>query len=434
MDIQIVAGALVLIIVYVLIAFNIVHRTIAALFGAFLIGFLFYVFGIGTIGELVEYVNHETIVLLMSMMIIVGILGRTGFFQVVAYRTAKTAGGRPWKILVSLTLLTALLSAFMDNVTTILLVLPVTLELSRALKVKAAPFILAEIFASNIGGTATLVGDPPNIMIGTYADLGFMAFIVNLGPIVIVETLLLLLLVWLLYGRSMKKESALSEEDMYRMEKEYHITDRTLYKKSIGILIFTVILFIVGESLFHIPPAASAFTGAVFLLLLSGEDIKESLDHVEWTTLLFFMGLFIVIGGVEEMGVLDGIAEFLKDLSGGEMAITLIAILWISALTSAIIGSIPITALMLPVVASIAATHTNLAPEPLYWALSLGACLGGNGTSIASAANVVGVNIGERNGIFIDFKSFLKDGMLVTVMTVAVSTLYLMVRYVWLVE
>ncbi len=432
MDIRIVAGALVLLTVYILIAFNIVHRTVAALFGAFLVGLLFYAFGLGTIKHLVEYVNHETLVLLMSMMLIVGILGRTGFFQVVAYRTAKAARGSPWMILVSLTLLTAFLSAFLDNVTTILLVLPVTLELSRALKVKPAPFILSEIFASNIGGTATLVGDPPNIMIGTYANLGFMAFMINLGPIVVLETFILLSVVWLLYGRNMKKESVLSREDMYKMENEYRITDRILYYKSIGILTFTVILFIVAEVFFHIPPAASAFTGAVFLLLLSGEDIKESLDHVEWPTLLFFTGLFIVIGGVEKMGVLNGIAESLKDLSGGDMAITLLAILWMSAFTSAIIGSIPITALMLPVVASIAATHTNLAPEPLYWALALGACLGGNGTSIASAANIVGIHIAERNGIFIDFKSFLKDGMLVTVITVGISTIYLMMRYVWL--
>ncbi len=428
MDFRIILGLSILILVYALIAFNLIHRTIAALFGALLVGVSMYVFRLGTVKEMVGFISFDTLVLLMSMMIIVGILGKTGFFQVVAYRTAKMAGGNPWKILVGLTLLTALLSAFLDNVTTILLVLPVTLELSSALKANPVPYILSEIFASNIGGTATLVGDPPNMMIGTESGIGFTAFIINLAPIVIIDLFILILIMALLYGKEIKKSVSLDDSTIKRMEKEYRIVDRALYYKSIGILIFTVALFIIGDLFLDIPPMASAFTGATLLLLVSGEDIKGALDHVEWPTLLFFAGLFVVVGGAERMGVIDSIADSVIYISGHSMFMAIISVIWISAFASSIIDNIPFTATMIPVVFTLS-SGMGVDAQPLLWALSLGACMGGNGTLIGASANVVGVGMAERNGILIDFKTFLKNGIVVTLVTVGVATLYLVMKY-----
>ncbi len=424
-----IAGLLILIVVYVLIAFNLIHRTVAALLGALLVGVAAYVFGFAGVEEIIHFVDFETIGLLMSMMIIVGILGRTGFFQVVAYRTARVAGGNPMRVLLTLTLLTALLSAFLDNVTTILLVLPVTLELARAFKLDPRPYILSEIFASNIGGTATLVGDPPNIMIGTHADLGFMAFIVNLGPIVLIDLVLLMGVMVLLYGRVLKGATLPSEADIERIERKYTITDRTLYRKCIFILCFTISFFIVGE-FFGIPPVAAAFAGATLLLIISREDIWAALEHVEWPTLLFFAGLFIVVGGIERMGVLGMIAQGIISVSEGSVVIAIVTIVWVSAFVSSIIDNIPFTATMIPVVFAIS-EHLQVSSEPLFWALALGACMGGNATLIGASANVVGVDIAERHGILIDFKTFLKNGVVVTLITVAVATVYLIARYVW---
>lgn len=430
MELELIAGLSVLILVYALIAFNLIHRTVAALFGALLVGIFAYAFKLAGAPQIISFIDFETIGLLMSMMIIVGILGRTGFFQVVAYKTAKFSSGSPWRILITLTLLTALLSAFLDNVTTILLVLPVTLELAGAFGVDARPYILSEIFASNIGGTATLVGDPPNIMIGSQAGLGFTAFILNIAPVALLDIEILMLVMMLLYGKKLKKVPLYSEEKMKDMEEKYRIQDRSLYYKSIFILILTISLFIIGE-FFGIPPAAAAFTGATLLLILSGENIHAALEHVEWPTLLFFAGLFIVVGGVEKLGVLNMMANGILSISQNSFILALIAIVWVSALTSAIIDNIPFTATMIPVVFALA-QQLNVPSEPLFWALSLGACMGGNATLIGASANVVGVGLAERHGILIDFKTFLKDGFVVTVITVGVATVYLLARYVWL--
>lgn len=430
MELELIAGLSVLILVYALIAFNLINRTVAALFGALLIGIFAYIFNLAGTSQIISFIDFETIGLLMSMMIIVGILGRTGFFQLVAYKTAKFSSGSPWKILITLTLLTAILSAFLDNVTTILLVLPVTLELAKAFEVDARPYIFSEIFASNIGGTATLVGDPPNIMIGSQAHLGFTAFILNIAPVALLDIGVLILIMVLLYGKKLKKVPPHSEEKLKDMEEKYRIKDRSLYYKSIVILILTISLFIVGE-FFGIPPAAAAFTGATLLLILSGENIHAALEHVEWPTLLFFAGLFIVVGGVEKLGVLDMMADGIRSISQNSFILAIVAIVWVSALTSAIIDNIPFTATMIPVVFALA-QQLNVPSEPLFWALSLGACMGGNATLIGASANVVGVGLAERHGILIDFKTFLKDGFVVTVITVGVATVYLLARYVWL--
>ncbi len=430
MELEIIAGLSVLILVYGLIAFNLINRTVAALFGALLIGIFAYLFKFAGVPQIIGFIDFETIGLLMSMMIIVGILGRTGFFQVIAYKTARFSAGSPWKILITLTLLTALLSAFLDNVTTILLVLPVTLELASAFEVDVRPYILSEIFASNIGGTATLVGDPPNIMIGSHAGLGFTGFIINLAPIVLIDLGILMLVMIILYGKKLKRIPAYPQEKMDEMEKKYRITDSSLYHKSIFILALTISLFIIGE-FFGVTPIAAAFTGATLLLILSREDIWDALEHVEWPTLLFFAGLFVVVGGVEKLGVLHMVADGVLAISQGSFMMAIIAIVWVSAFTSAIIDNIPFTATMIPVVFAISA-NLNMPSEPLFWALSLGACMGGNATIIGASANVVGVNIAERHGILIDFKTFLKDGVIVTLVTVSMATLYLVVRYVWL--
>ncbi len=428
MDVQFAVGLGILVVVYALIAFNLINRTVAALLGALLVATSLYAFDSLEPNEILTFIDFNTIVLLMSMMVIVGILGRTGFFQVMAYHTAKAAGGNPWKILISLTLLTAFLSAFLDNVTTILLIIPVTLELTKALKVNPIPFILSEIFASNIGGTATLVGDPPNIMIGGAAGLGFTDFIVNLAPIAIINTVILLGVMWILYRKDLSKAVPISPEDMEAMEKEYRILDPPLYYKAAGVLIFTISLFILGDTVLEIPPMSAAFAGMVILLLLTRDDIRETLEYVEWPTLLFFAGLFVVVGGVEKLGVIEQMADSVIYLSNGSFVLALVSIVWISAISSAIIDNIPFTATMIPVVFSMSQSMA-IPAEPLLWALSLGACMGGNATLIGASANVVGIGISERMGIVIDFKTFMKNGIVVTGVTVGIATVYLVLRY-----
>jgi Na+/H+ antiporter NhaD/arsenite permease-like protein len=367
----------------------------------------------------------------MGMMIIVGILSKTGFFQWTALKSYEIAKGDPWKLMVMLIVMTAFLSAFLDNVTTVLLMVPATLELSKVLKINPIPLLISEALASNIGGTATVIGDPPNIMIASAFGLSFLDFIINIAPIVVLNMLVLIFLIKIYFGRELGEAKKL--EELEELKDRYTIQDMVLFKRSISIFAIVIFLFIIHD-LINISLAESALLGAVLLLLLSGVDIHEALDNVEWPTLLFFAALFVIIVGTIEMGLIGVIADGTISVIGDNLVIAIVLIVWVSALVSFVIGAIPSTATMIPIVSAISLSLGNLdsigGPTTLYWALSLGCCLGGNGTPIGTAASMVVVGYSERTHHAISFKEFMKVSLPVTIITLTISTMYLLVRYV----
>jgi Na+/H+ antiporter NhaD/arsenite permease-like protein len=415
------------------------HSTVAALVGAALTIVAMKVFGFdfailyngGETGAINFETIIETIGLLLGMMIIVGILSKTGFFQWAALKSYEMAGGEPWKLLILLILTTAFLSAFLDNVTTVLLMVPATIELAIVLKLNPIPMLISEALASNIGGTATVIGDPPNIMIGSAYGLSFVDFIINIAPIVIINMIVFIIMVRIYYKGKLGEPRKLEEMDELR--EKYAIKDMPLFKRSIFIFGFVISLFMIHDYI-GISLAESALLGAVLLLLLSGVDIHEALDNVEWPTLLFFAALFVIIVGAIEMGLIGAIADGSLSLIGGNLVLAIVLIVWVAAFTSSIIGAIPSTATMIPIVSTLAVSLGDLESiggvNTLYWALSLGACLGGNGTPIGTAASMVVVGYSERTHHMISFVEFMKISLPVTIITVIISTMYLLIRYV----
>jgi Na+/H+ antiporter NhaD/arsenite permease-like protein len=423
----------------VLILTEYVHSTVAALLGATLTLLAVKVFGknfdILYTGEATGVITFGTIVetigLLLGMMIIVGILSRTGFFQWTALKAFEISKGNAWKLLVMLILFTACLSAFLDNVTTVLLMIPATIELARVLKLDPIPMLISEALASNIGGTATAIGDPPNIMIGAAFQLSFMSFIINIAPIILIIMVVFILLVKVYYKRILPR--TLDIKDMDELREKYDIKDKKLFKRSIFIFCIVIVLLVLHD-LVNISLAESALIGAVLLLLLSGVDIHEALESVEWTTLLFFGALFLIIVGTVEMGLISVITDVTLNIIGGNPVVAIVLILWITAFISAIIGAIPSTAIMIPIVGTISVSMENLGDiggvNTLFWALSLGACLGGNGTPLGTAANMVVFGMSERTGHSISFKEFMRVGLPVSMLTVTLAMIYLLIRYV----
>jgi Na+/H+ antiporter NhaD/arsenite permease-like protein len=415
------------------------HSTVAALVGAAITIVAMKVFGLGFDilynGGETGAINFETIIetigLLLGMMIIVGILSKTGFFQWAALKSYEMAGGEPWKLLILLILTTAFLSAFLDNVTTVLLMVPATIELAIVLKLNPIPMLISEALASNIGGTATVIGDPPNIMIGSAYGLSFVDFIVNIAPIVIINMIIFIIMVKIYYKGKLGEPRKL--EEVEELREKYAIKDMPLFKRSIFIFGFVIALFVIHDFI-GISLAESALLGAVLLLLLSGVDIHDALDSVEWPTLLFFAALFVIIVGAIEMGLISAIAEGSLSLIGGNLVLAIVLIVWVAAFTSSIIGAIPSTATMIPIVSTLAISLGDLESiggvNTLYWALSLGACLGGNGTPIGTAASMVVVGYSERTQHTISFVEFMKISIPVTLITVIISTMYLLIRYV----
>ncbi|WP_297460391.1 ArsB/NhaD family transporter [Thermococcus sp.] len=410
--------------VYALIISEKVHRTVAALFGAALILFIRIV----PWDKLPEYLDLDTLFLLIGMMIIVNTARESGLFEFIAIKTAKLARGSPMKVLLLFSLVTALVSSVLDNVTTVLLLTPMLLYITRLMDVNPVPFLLAEVFASNIGGTATLIGDPPNIMIGSAAGLSFNEFLVNMGPIAAVDLVLSLGLIYLIYRGAMrvdekKKRSITSIIESLREEEA--IRDHSLFRKSVIVILAVIGLFFVHDKL-GLEPAVVALFGASVLLIWSGMEPDEILEKVEWTAIFFFVGLFILVGALVETGVINGIASWVTGHihSTGE---ALVIITWFSAIASAIVDNIPLTAAMIPL---IKAMGSSMNIYPLWWALSLGACLGGNGTAIGASANVVVIGIAAREGIRISFVEFLKVGLVVMIVTVAAGMAILWVRYI----
>ena len=424
----------VLLLVYVLIAAELLHRTLAALLGAVVLLFISYTAGtfnkdyfILSYEDAIAAIDMNVIFLLMGMMIIVGVLKKTGMFQWLAYKSYALARGNIFSLSAILMVVTAVCSAFLDNVTTMLLMIPVTIEIAVTLKLNPLSLLIPEVFASNVGGTATLIGDPPNILIGSYANLTFMDFVVNLTIIVVIGMVLTVVYYLFWYKKAYRQAEAKDvERTIAFMATEYRIQDTRLTIMGLALLAFTIFLFII-HGVLHMEPAIAALSGAMFLLAISRVNIVEMLEHeVEWPTLIFFIALFMVIAGAEETGLIQIIAEWVADVSGGNLTVAVIMILWVSAIASAFIDNIPFTATMLPIVAFLNTSIPGAETGILWWSLALGACLGGNGTMIGASANVVTVGLAEKAGYHISFLGYIKACFLPMLISVALANAFLL--------
>jgi Na+/H+ antiporter NhaD/arsenite permease-like protein len=419
MDAWIAGG--VFVIAYALIATERFDRTLIAL----LAGLSLVAVGIIDQDEAFRAVDWNVIFLLAGMMVIAGALRQTGFFRWLGVRSAQLSRGNPVRLLVALSLVTAVVSAFIDNVTTVVLLTPVVLSISRTLGISPMPYLISIILASNIGGTATLIGDPPNILIGSASGLDFMAFLVNLTPVIVVVFCAFVLTMVLLFRGQLqmpdeRREAALEAVD------EGIITDRGLLIRTLVILGLVIVGFLV-HGLLGLEVATIALLGATALLLVSGIDVNEALRGVEWVTLFFFVGLFILVEAVVRTGIVSGIANGILEATGGDPGATAMALLWFSAGASAIIDNIPYTATAIPIVDQLIAA--GLPSDALWWSLALGACLGGNLTIVGASANVVVANLAERGGHPIRFWLFLRYGAVVTLASMVISSAYVWWRY-----
>ena len=406
---------------YGLIASERVDRTLVALLG----GLLVVVLGVIDQEEAFAAIDFNVIFLLAGMMVLAGGLSRTGFFEFVAGYAIRLSRGQPFRLLLILAILTALLAAVLDNVTTVVLLTPVTLSMARTLKVSPFPYLISQVFASNIGGTATLIGDPPNILIGSAADLDFAAFLVNLAPVVVLIMVAFVGIMWLAFGRSME-DDADRIEILARVDPAAAITDRPLMIRALVILGLTLVGFLFHSAL-GLEAATIALLGATVLMLVGRLDPHDALRDIEWNTLFFFVGLFMLIEAVVHVGIVGGIADALADLAGGDLTVASIGILWFSAVASAIVDNIPYTATAIPIVQQLA--DSGLRAEPMWWALALGACLGGNLTIVGASANIVVANLAARAGHPITFMQFFRYGLGVVAASLAISTAYLLLRY-----
>jgi Na+/H+ antiporter NhaD/arsenite permease-like protein len=429
-------ATLILLGVYVLIAAEIMHRTLAALLGAALVLFISYTVGtfdksffILSFEDAMRAIDMNVIFLLMGMMIIVGVLKKTGLFQWLAYKSYALARGNVFVLSFILQIVTAVTSAFLDNVTTMLLLIPVTIEIAVTLKINPMILLIPEVFASNVGGTATLIGDPPNILIGSYAKLTFAQFVVNLALVCFV-CLVISGLWYLWWYRKGYLEADVKDVNrtIEYLRQEYRITDTRLTVMGLGILAFVIFLFIV-HGVLHMEPSVAALIGSMLLLVISRIDIVEMLEHeVEWPTLIFFIALFMVIAGAEETGLIQMIAEWVLQVSQGNLTIAIVMILWVSAIASAFIDNIPFTATMLPIVLFLNESM-GVSNNVLWWSLALGACLGGNGTMIGASANVVTVGLAEKAGYHISFLGYIRACWWPMMITVFTSMIYLLLFY-----
>lgn len=399
-----------------------IHRTKIALMGAICV----LLFNVMTQEEAIRLIDFNTIGLLIGMMIIVAITSKTGLFQYMAVKAAKAVGGEPVKILVVFFWLTALCSALLDNVTTVLLFTSVTFAISDILQINPIPFLVAEIIASNIGGTSTLIGDPPNIMIGSATGLGFNDFIINLGiPILAIGIVTNIILYWL-YRRDMNIAPAQRKKVMTLDESSF-LVDIPLMKKCITILCLTILGFILHQFL-HLNSATVAMTGAALLLLIGQLEPEEVFKEIEWNTIFFFIGLFVLVGGLEVTGIIHMVAEWAMNVTQGNVMMMHFLVLWLSAIGSAFVDNIPFVATMIPLIKSMGEIgHMDV--TSLWWTLSLGACLGGNGTLIGASANVVVSSLAAAHGRPISFMGYMKIAFPLMILSIIISNLYIYLAY-----
>ena len=415
-----IAGAI-FVVAYALIAVEPFDRTLIAL----LAGLLVIVLGIVDQHEAFAAIDLNVIFLLAGMMIIAGALARTGFFDWLAVRSVRLSSGHPMRLLLILSIVTAVLSAFLDNVTTVVLMTPIILSVARRLGVSPVPYLVATVLASNIGGTATLIGDPPNILIGSAAGLDFADFVVNLAPVTIIVFAAYAVIMRVVF-RGHLQVPAEQREAALEATEEATITDRPLLIRVLIVAGATLVAFLFHSAL-GLEAATVALLGATVIMLVGRLDPHDMLREVEWSTLLFFVGLFVLVEAIVRVGIVASVAQMLVDASGGDAALASIGLLWFSAVASAIVDNIPYTATAIPVVNQLIAS--GLPAEPLWWSLALGACLGGNLTIVGASANVVVANLATRAGYPIGFFQFLRYGAVVMLASLLISSVYVWLLY-----
>ncbi|RKD27184.1 possible tyrosine transporter P-protein (TC 2.A.45.2.1) [Caminicella sporogenes DSM 14501] len=400
-----------------------INRTAVALFGAVLI----VVFQVLPQEDAFKTIDFNTIGLLIGMMIVVNILKRTGVFQYIAIKTAKIAKGDPLKIMIYFSAITALSSAFLPNVTIILLIVPVTFVITDTLKINPIPFLITEVLAANIGGTATLIGDPPNTMIGGATKLGFMDFLINLGPIVLVILVVTLIILKIVYRKYLRVDDN-NKQKILDLDETKTIKDKKLLIKSLIVLGITILGFTTHQ-IIGLESATVALFGGVLLLLVSKVEPEEILLEIEWTNILFFIGLFVLVGALEEVGAIEFLAKKMIQFTNGNLFMTVMFVLWLSALASSFLDNIPFVATMIPLIKDLAVISTmNI--QPLWWALALGACLGGNGTLIGASPNVIVGSMLNKKGYKLTFTDFMKIGFPIMIVSIIISMVYLIVFYI----
>lgn len=421
MDVSQIVAVAVFVVVMITIMTEKLHRSLAAITGAMIVLALHVM----PFDAAMEHIDFNTLGVLLGMMLFVSVVKPSGVFEFLAIKCARLAKGDPWKIMLLFVLLTAVLSAFLDNVTTVLLIGPMTLTVCKLLDVNPIPFFMTEILASNIGGTATLIGDPPNIMIGSAAGYSFFDFILYDAPAVAIILVAILGVFYALYGRKMNVDD---EHKARIMELDEHaqIKNRRLLKQSVVMTALVVVGFMAHGAL-GLESCIIALGAAGIIMLISGESIEEALSNVEWTTLSFFAGLFVIVGALAETGVIGMLANGLIDATGGNVFITMLVLLIGSAVISSFLDNIPFVATMIPIL--LAMESTGMDVTPLWWAVSLGACLGGNGTLIGASANVVLSDISKKHGYEITFAKFFKTGFPIMLLTILIAGVYLVVRF-----
>lgn len=413
----------VFIVTYAVIISEKIHRMVIAMAGGLvmlLLGFLSQETAIK------DNIDFNTLGLLIGMMILVTITRRTGVFEAIAVWAAALTKGEPLRLLALLSIITAFASAFLDNVTTVLLIVPVTLTLTDKLQVNPIPYLISEIISSNIGGTATLIGDPPNIMIGSAVGLSFNDFLIHLAPIAFLILLFTIGLLLLVYRKDLHVDEE-SRTAILGLNFREEIRDWKLLHKSLGVLGLTIAGFVLHGTL-HIESATVALSGAILLMILSCEEPEDVLLHVEWPTIFFFTGLFVLVGGLKATGVIAELANWSLTITQGNVMATSLLILWVSAIASAFIDNIPFVATMIPMLQEVAQI-SGLNLEPAWWSLALGACLGGNGTLIGASANVIVAGIAEKNGLSLSFRQYMIIAFPLMIISIILSHVYIYLRY-----
>jgi Na+/H+ antiporter NhaD/arsenite permease-like protein len=419
--------------ILIIIAFERLHNTMAALLGVAI------VLGVSLVGGAISqdlfvfdferalgYVNFDVIFLVLGMMIVIGVIEETGIFQWLAYQSYRLSGGRPWLLVMILMLITAVASALLDNVTTMLLMTPITIQIALAMEMSPLLLLLPEVLASNIGGISTLIGTPTNILIGAYANLSFNDFLTNLTPGVLMALVLLAVYILLRYRNQFRAEGGeMSETLLSRLRESGKIAEPDRLRMSGFIFFIMLVAFVLGESI-HLVPAVTALLGAVAMLLWVSPDVESMLKVVDWTTLVFFISLFIVVGAIQEVGLIALVAEAIGRLVGDNLTMAIVIVVWSSAILSGVIANIPFTAAMLPVVGFLTATIPGASNNVLYYALSVGSAMGGNSTLIGASANLVTAGIAERAGYRITYGTFFKIGAPAMIITVTAGMLWLL--------
>lgn len=425
--------------VFGLISLNLLHETIAAFLGAALmLGVSYFIgsfnadFWIISFDRAITFIDFDVIFLLMTMMIFMAIMGQTGFFQWLAFQTFRVSGGNAFLATAILVSITGLTSSVLNDTTVMLLMTPVSIQIALALNIPPAAIVVPEVLASNIGGAATLIGTPPNTIIGSYVGLSFNQFLDNMLPIALIGMVILLGMTRWLYRAEFGREGkAPSAALVTQLEAGARITDPVLLRKSLLLFGVTLVLFFI-EDLFHMPPAVVSILGSTALLLWVRPDVSEMVREVDWTTLVFFMSLFMIVGGIQEAGLIQLVTESVKSTAGDSLLLATVLIIWVSAFASAVVANIPFTAAIVPVTVFLSHTLAGAENNVLYWALALGAGLGGNATYIGSAPNIVAAGIMDRAGFRLKFEDFSRVGVPVTFVTVLVPTLWILFRYFWL--